>query len=142
MRSQDIAASMLEQAALRLVTIKTSIEMGGYAYAVRSAQECVEMSLKAALRTVGIEYPKKHDVGAVLLQVRARFPDWFATEEFAEVSRELAEKRAPSMYGDDLRMIPATQLFTREDAERAAVQAKKVHEACTRLRDESSVTTR
>lgn len=124
---------MLEQAALRLVTIKTSIEMGGYAYAVRSAQECVEMSLKAALRTVGIEYPKKHDVSAVLPQVRTRFPDWFATEEFAEVSRELAEKRAPSMYGDDLKMLPASQLFTREDAQKAAGQAQRIYDGCTRL---------
>lgn len=124
---------MLEQASLRLVTIKTSIEMGGYAYAVRSAQECVEMSLKAALRTVGIEYPKKHDVSAVLLQVRTRFPDWFATEEFAEVSTELAEKRAPSMYGDDLKMVPASQLFIRGDAQKAAGQAQRIYDACTRL---------
>jgi len=132
-RNQEIAASMLEQAAQRLTTIKTSTEMGGYAYAVRSAQECVEMSLKAALRTVGIEYPKKHDVSAVLLQVRARFPDWFAIEEFAEASRELAEKRAPSMYGDDLKMLPASELFTREDAQKAAGQAQKIHDTCVRL---------
>jgi len=136
-RNQEIAASMLEQAAQRLTTIKTSTEIGGYAYAVRSAQECVEMSLKAALRTVAIEYPKRHDVSAVLLQVRARFPNWFSTEEFAEVSRELVEKRAPAMYGDDLKMLPASQLFTREDAQKAAGQAQRIYDACVRLLKEA-----
>jgi len=124
---------MLEQASQRLVTVRSAVDAGVYAYAVRSAQECTELSLKAALRTVGIEYPKRHDVSVVLLQVRPRFPEWFATEEFAEISRELAEKRAPSMYGDELRMIPAAELFTREDAQRAEAQAKRVHEACVKL---------
>jgi HEPN domain-containing protein len=35
----------------------------------------VELSLKAALKIVAVEYPKKHDVSDVLIQVRNRFPE-------------------------------------------------------------------
>jgi HEPN domain-containing protein len=35
---------------------------GNYPYTVRLSQECVELSLKAVLKAVGIEYPKIHDV--------------------------------------------------------------------------------
>jgi len=92
--------------------------------------DIVELSLKAALRAVGIEYPKKHDVSRVLLRMRTRFPAEFAVEDFARTSRELVDLREPAMYGDEIRMISSTALFRREQAEEVLEKARKVHEAC------------
>lgn len=138
MRTVDMAKAMLEQAAQRLEAVRMALSMKGYAYAVRSAQECVELSLKAALRLVGVEYPKKHDVSKVLLIERRRFPPWFNVEEFAEVCRSLAEKREPAMYGDELRMIPSTELFTEQDAVAALNQAARICSSCLKLLNELS----
>ncbi|MHC1628516.1 MAG: HEPN domain-containing protein [Candidatus Nezhaarchaeales archaeon] len=49
-------------------------------YALRLSQEAVELSLKASLRLVAIEYPKKHDVSNVLIEVKERYPEWFKSE--------------------------------------------------------------
>jgi HEPN domain-containing protein len=129
----DIAEAMLQQARDRLITAERAKADGNYSYTVRSSQECVELSLKAALRAVGIEYPKKHDVSRVLLRMRTRFPAEFAVEDFARTSRELVGLREPAMYGDEIRMISSTALFRREQAEEVLEKARKVHEACGAL---------
>ena len=133
MKGLDIAEAMLQQARDRLITAERAKADGNYSYTVRSSQECVELSLKAALRAVGIEYPKKHDVSRVLLRMRIRFPAEFAVEDFARTSRELVDLREPAMYGDEIRMISSTALFRREQAEEVLEKARKVHEACRTL---------
>ncbi len=133
MKSIDVARAMLQQGADRLETSVRVIERGNYAYTVRAAQECVELSLKAVLRLVGVEYPKQHDVSRVLLTFKERFPKWFNVEAYAEVSRLLAEKREPAMYGDELRMAPAATLFEKADAEDALGNAKAIHRDCMKL---------
>jgi len=137
MKTTHMASSMLQQADLRLKAAAMGIKSKGYAYAVRSSQECVELSLKAALRLVGVEYPKKHDVSRVLLLAKKRFPNWFRVENFAKVSRALAEMREPAMYGDELRFVPSTELFTKEHAAKALTEANEVYRACSRLLKES-----
>jgi HEPN domain-containing protein len=114
-----------------------SIKWKGYAYTVRCSQECVELSLKAALRLVGVEYPKKHDVSRVLLLARKRFPNWFRVEDFAKISRALSEMREPAMYGDELRLVPSTELFTKEHAAKALAEASEAYKACSRLLKET-----
>jgi len=130
---------MLQQAELRLKAAVMGIKWKGYAYTVRSSQECVELSLKAALRLVGVEYPKKHDVSRVLLLARKRFPDWFGVENFVNISRALAEMREPAMYGDELRFVPSTELFTKKHAAKALAEANEVYKACSRLLKELRV---
>jgi len=133
MKTTHMASSMLKQAELRLKTAAMSIKLKGYAYTVRSAQECAELSLKAALRLVGVEYPKKHDVSRVLLLARKRFPNWFKVESFAKISRGLAEMKEPAMYGDELRLVPSTELFKKEHAAKALAEANELYKACLRL---------
>lgn len=118
------------------MTVRREVGAGGYAYAVRTAAECVELSLKATLRLVGIEYPKKHDVSRILLRVKERFPTWFEVARFAQISRELAAKREPAMYGDEAKMVPAEHLFTKRDAATALRQATEVYQSCLRLLEE------
>lgn len=133
MKTTQMASSMLKQATLRLKAATMGIKYRGYAYTVRTSQECVELSLKAALRLVGVEYPKKHDVSRVLLLARKRFPNWFRVEDFAKISRALAEMREPAMYGDELRLVPSTELFKKAHAVKALTEANEVYKACSRL---------
>ncbi|MDW8074126.1 MAG: HEPN domain-containing protein, partial [Nitrososphaerota archaeon] len=62
MRNVDAAKALLIQSARRLETARRELNEGSIAYSIRSSQESVELALKAALRLLGIEYPKKHDV--------------------------------------------------------------------------------
>jgi len=98
-----IAKSYLRQAKARLEDAKDAVSELNNPYAVRLSQECVELSLKAVLKAVGIEYPKVHDVSDVLLEVKDRFPGWFRAEiDFlCESSRILVKKRELSLYGGE-----------------------------------------
>ena len=69
-----MARSYLEEALRRIKTAKQALEEDAYAYCIRQSQEAVELALKGALRLVGIEPPKWHDVSPVLLEQHKRFP--------------------------------------------------------------------
>ncbi len=130
-----MASSYLRQALDRLEDAEDALEGGNYPYALRLSQECVELSLKAALRMVGIEYPKVHDVSDVLLEHRGRFPGWFAEriEFMAEVSATLAAKRELAFYGGEEALLGPDEVISRAEAERAVRQAGEVRELCGRL---------
>ena len=53
-----MARAYIEEAKRRIRTVKIALEEHAYAYCIRQSQEAVELSLKAALRLVGIELPK------------------------------------------------------------------------------------
>ena len=116
-----------------LMDAENAFNDSDYPMAVRS-QECVEMSLKAVLRAFGIEYPKKHDVSDALDLIE-NFPEWFSSKLHAvkEISRDLAKKRGPAMYGYELELKPAFELFDEDDAVKAINSAKEVFELCNRL---------
>ncbi|MEM0384220.1 MAG: HEPN domain-containing protein [Candidatus Caldarchaeum sp.] len=125
-----IAKAYVRQAGDRLDDAKRALERGNYPYALRLSQECVELCLKAALKTIGVEYPKTHDVSDVLLEYRHRFPAWLAAEvEFlANASRSLAAKREISLYGGEEALLSPDDLVDRNDAEQAVEQASKTYE--------------
>lgn len=110
---------------MRLKTVKTVIREEAYGYAVRQAQESVELALKACLRAIGIEYPKHHDVGPILKKERKRFPGWFEKEidSIARLSKSLAKKREPAMYGSEPPGSPPGMLFSKRDAKKAMIDA-------------------
>lgn len=103
-----MARSYLKQAEERLHHSREALERGNHPYVIRQAQEAVELSLKAALRFVGIEPPKWHDVGPVIMENLGRFPKWFTerAEWLATISRRLRREREPSMYGDEETGLP------------------------------------
>jgi len=78
------------------------------------------------LRQVGIEPPKWHDVGGILKEYRARFPESVGVqiERLAEISSWLRKEREFSFYGD-VDFIP-TEEYSREDALRAIDDAQFV----------------
>jgi HEPN domain-containing protein len=133
--SYELARSNVRQAEDRLTTARIALERGNYPYAVRQAQECVELSLKACLRLVGIEPPKWHDVGPIIRRERENFPEWFKehVERIVSISRSLRKERELAMYGDEESKIPPEELYTRFDAEKAMEDAGFVLEIARRL---------
>lgn len=103
MNNVDLARSNLKQAIERLKHAREAKNSGNYPYVVRQSQEAVELMLKAALRLVGIEPPKWHDVGPILKREAKRFPKWFQEhiDELASISRSLRKERELAMYGDE-----------------------------------------
>jgi len=133
-----IAKSYLGQAEARLEDARDALSEGNYPYAVRLSQECVELSLKAALKVIGIDYPKVHDVSDVLEVVSERFPEWFRAEiDFlCESSKILAKKREISLYGGEEAFLAPEDVISREDASDAVERAIRVYSLCRKFIDE------
>jgi HEPN domain-containing protein len=104
---------------------------------IRRSQETVELSVKAALRLLGIEYPRKHDVSDVLDQIVGleALPGYFreAVPFVQEVVRRLAMVRGIAMYGDEETLTQPSRIFKGEDALRSVERAERVLDVCRRL---------
>ena len=118
MNNVALAKSNIRQAIERLRHAGEALRSGNYPYTIRQCQEAVELSLKGALRLVGIEPPKWHDVGPVLKRERSRFPAGFRDyiDKLASISRSLRKERELAMYGDEVAGIPPEELYIRDDA--------------------------
>jgi len=99
-----------------------------YNLAVRRAQEAVELALKGALRTLGVDFPKVCDVGPILAQEVRRKGGVISGEEPAQVQRIsawLAEARSPAFYLE--------RLYGEDDARTARDGARFVLDVVTRV---------
>jgi|Deesub1362B_J571_1020462.scaffolds.fasta_scaffold01142_1 HEPN domain-containing protein len=135
MKTDTMARDYLRRAKSRLIDSKSALKRGDYPEVIRYSQEATELSLKAVLRILGIEYPKVHDVSDILMLHKEKYPQWFQEEmaKLAEISMELTLKRAPAMYGLELSGKPASQLFDRSDSEEALKSALYVYEKAEKL---------
>ena len=126
MTSVTLAESYFQKARKRLRALGTLLEDEAFSDVVREAQELVELALKGMLRFVGIEPPKQHDVGPLLLQHRDRLPAPVSgvAERLADISRRLRKEREFAFYGDD-DFIP-TEQYTVRDAEAALADCRFV----------------
>ena len=123
MTNQSLARSYLVKAQKRLKALAVLRDEEAHSDVVREAQELVELALKGMLRAVGIEPPKFHDVGSLLLEhdtkfsadVRARLP------RAAEISKRLRRERELAFYGD-IDFIP-TEEYSAMDSRRAYEEA-------------------
>lgn len=75
MTSQTLGEAYLWKAQRRLRVLDVLMEEQAYSDMVREAQEVVELALKALLRFIGVDPPKWHDVGPLLLQFEERLPE-------------------------------------------------------------------
>lgn len=123
MTSQSLARSYLAKARVRLKALAVLRDEGGYSDVVREAQELVELALKGTLRAVGIEPPKFHDVGGLLVEHRAKFVPSVADrlDRAAEISKRLRRERELAFYGD-IDFVP-TEEYSAADAARAYDEA-------------------
>jgi hypothetical protein len=78
------------------------------------------------LRFIGVEPPKIHDVGGLLLEHEEKFPKDIAKQlkRLADISKKLRKERELAFYGD-IDFIP-TEEYTKEDAEEAIRDARLV----------------
>ena len=138
MNSLAMAKSYIRQAEERVKHAKEAFSGGNYPYTIRQCQEAVELALKAALRLVGIEPPKVHDVGPILRKNKNLFPEWFKgnIDRMASISRTLRRERETSMYGDEELSLPPEDIYSKMDAEFALESCEFVLKNCKKLVEE------
>jgi HEPN domain-containing protein len=117
--NESLARSYLVKARARLKALAVLRDEEAHSDVVREAQELVELALKAMLRAVGIEPPKFHDVGGLLLEHEEKFSRNAreALPRAAAVSKRLRRDRELAFYGD-IDFIP-TEEYSAADSARA-----------------------
>lgn len=133
MTSITLAQSYLLKATKRLPTLDVLLDGQAFSDVVRESQEIVELALKGMLRHVGVEPPKQHDVGALLIQHANRFPPGMQADlpPLADASKWLRKEREFSFYGED-DFVP-TEEYSKDDALRAMSAAQDAVAAATRV---------
>lgn len=112
---------LIIQAGGLLKEAKRAYQNSQYNIAVRRSQETVELALKGLLIILGIEYPKKHDVGAVFYeQTQAKGVEIKEKnlEKIKFISSQLAKEREASFYME--------KDYMKEEAEEASEGAEFV----------------
>ena len=124
MTTNDLAAGSNRKCDDRLAALEVLHARAAFSDVVRESQEVVELALKGMLRWAGIDPPKIHDVGDLVLQFAERFKGVSGHEltALAEASKELRKEREFSFYGD-IDFIP-TDAYDAADADTALGQAR------------------
>jgi HEPN domain-containing protein len=133
--SIDLARSYLAKARARLDALAVLRNHGAHSDVVREAQELVELALKGMLRAVGVEPPKVHDVGPLLVEHGSLFVADVRGElsRAAAISKRLRRERELAFYGD-VDFIP-TEEYTNADAQQAYDDAAWVVRLAARVID-------
>lgn len=129
MQNPDLARDYIRRARVRLRALDVLFDGESWPDVVRESQEVVELTLKALLRSHGIDPPRVHDVSEVLLAERGRLPVAIhgELEGLAESSRQLRRDRELAFYGAE--DLTPSGFYSREDAERARERARETVEA-------------
>lgn len=124
MTTNELAAGYHRKCDDRLAALEVLHAREAFSDVVRESQEVVERALKGMLRCVGVDPPKIHDVGDLLLEQAGRFEKISAEElgVLATASKELRKEREFSFYGD-IDFIP-TDEYDADDADTALGQAR------------------
>ena len=135
MTNQSLARSYLLKAQKRLKALAVLRDERAHSDVVREAQELTELALKGMLRAVGIEPPKFHDVGGLLLEHQAKFSKAARGHlaRAAQISKRLRRERELAFYGD-IDFLP-TEEYSAADAKRAYGDAAWVLTLATKVID-------
>lgn len=133
MTNKTLAHSYFRKASDRIDVLYLLSKKGAFSDVIREAQEIVELALKGMLRFVGIEPPKFHDVGGLLLEHPDKYPPDITPhlEKLANISKRLRKERELAFYGD-IDFIP-TEEYTSEDASEATKDAEFVVDKARKL---------
>ena len=128
MHNTGLARDYIQRARVRLRALDVLYEGESWADVVREAQELVELTLKALLRSRGVDPPRIHDVSDVLLAERERLPAELGAhlETLVEASRELRRDRELAFYGAE--DLTPSGFYSRRDGERARSLARRTVE--------------
>lgn len=129
MTSNQLAVGYLRKCTDRLAALAVLVSREAWSDVVRESQEIVELALKGVLRAIGVDPPKWHDVGSLLVEHELRIPMVPGTElhYLAAASKSLRKEREFSFYGD-IDFVP-TDEYDGDDASEAAEQARRATEA-------------
>lgn len=108
--------------------VQSAWEEQDFNLAVRRAQEVVELCLKGALRMLGLDYPRVHDVGPVFSEQARRklgAVDEKILDRIEDISFWLSQARAPSFYFE--------REYSQQDAEHACQDGLFVVSEVTRM---------
>ena len=81
--------------------VQGALNEGDFNIAVRRAQEVVELALKGALKILGVEYPRVHDVAPLFseqVQKKREGVDAEILGQIEEISLWLSQARVPAFY--------------------------------------------
>ena len=119
MHNPDLAKDYIRRAAVRLLALDVLFEAESWADVVRESQEIVELSLKALLRSRGVDPPRVHDVSDVLLAEKDRMPEALKgeLEKLSGISRDLRRDRELAFYGAE--DLTPSGFYSRDDAQEA-----------------------
>jgi HEPN domain-containing protein len=114
----SLAQSYLVKAQKRLKALAVLRDEGAHSDVVREAQELVELALKGMLRAAGIEPPKFHDVGGLLVEHGAKFASGVREQlpRAATISKRLRRERELAFYGD-IDFIPTEEYSASDGAQ-------------------------
>lgn len=127
-----MAQSHLREARQILDEAESHHRAGTWHLVVRRCQEAVELALKGALRSAGVEVPRVHDVGIFIQEHADKFPSSFREhlDRVVSVSRHLREERETSFYGDEETATPPDKLYRAIDADDALRDTRFVLDLC------------
>ena len=123
MTNISLAQSYIIKSKKRIKAVEVLLKEEAFSDVIRESQEIVELALKAMLRYVGIDPPKWHDVGYILLENEKLFPSPIRKylKKLASISKWLRKERELSFCGD-IDFIP-TEEYTLKDAKKALKDA-------------------
>lgn len=102
MINHTLAKSLWEKAfRIRRRDVAAALEEKDFNLCIRRAQEVVELALKSALKFLGYDYPKHHDVANLFREAcktkNVSIPG-IALKRICDASADLAEKRGLAFY--------------------------------------------
>lgn len=121
MNNFDIGEILLSTACEYYDEMLRAYERGSWNVVIRRAQEVVELSLKALLKIMGVEYPKSHDVGGTFRRVcidRGLEVEPEELDELKNISSHLAKERSDAFYME--------KIYDKQDADKAKAGAERV----------------
>lgn len=126
MKNSSLIEDYLKRAEDRLDTLDLLYKKDSWANVVREAQEIVELSLKAYLRSINIEVPRIHDVSATLLDNKNLIKGSALSnlKELISISKSLRRDRELAFYGTE--DLTPSDFYAEEDASSAREGARFV----------------
>ncbi len=96
----DRARGAIRSAERELGSASKSLEDEDWVGALKYLQESMEYAAKAVLIAYGVDYPKVHSVGRFLLEMKGKYPSWFAEQvgSISELVDSLARERPMLRY--------------------------------------------
>lgn len=123
MNTNLLAKEYLKRCKIRFEALKLLFSEKSYADVIREAQEIVELCGKGILRASGIDPPKWHDVGDLIVELTKKYKKFKNDfKKYAAYSSWLRKERELAFYGE-IDFIPSER-YTKREAKKALKAAE------------------